>query len=107
MSTQAWTRHPSFKFSAKNNTNPKKTPSVFFNTEGEASGYRGYNTHAQATGQNPIALGSRQRTRYIGEGLAGIGADRANRRQAHDDNQGQHNGILNRGWAIFRNEETT
>src|SRR5665213_2258946 len=37
---------------------------------------------------------------------AGLRANRANGRQADDDNQGQHDRVFDRGGAIFRSEET-
>lgn len=43
---------------------------------------------------------------YTCERGAGIGADRLNRRQTDDDDQGQHNRIFDCGRAIFRYEET-
>src|SRR4051794_16829002 len=36
----------------------------------------------------------------------GVGADGLNGNQAHDDNQRQHDGVLDRGRAIFRDQET-
>ena len=36
----------------------------------------------------------------------GVGADRLNGGQAHDDNQRQHHGVFHRGRAIFRDQET-
>src|SRR3954463_16347977 len=44
--------------------------------------------------------------RHVREGGVGIRTNGTNGRQAHDHDQGQHNGVLNRGRAIFRNEET-
>ena len=40
------------------------------------------------------------------ESRAGVGSDRLNRGQANDNDQSQHNGVLNRRWAVFRNQET-
>ncbi len=37
----------------------------------------------------------------VGERLVGVGADRANRHQADDDDQRQHHGILDGRGAIF------
>jgi len=43
---------------------------------------------------------------HVVERGVGIGADRRNGGQAHDDDQRQHNGVFHRGRAIFRNQET-
>src|SRR5882672_7017945 len=43
---------------------------------------------------------------HVVEGGGGIRTNRTNRRQAYDHDERQHNGVLNRGRAIFRDEET-
>jgi hypothetical protein len=39
------------------------------------------------------------------EGGVGLAADGLDRRQADDDDQGQHDGVFNSGGAVFRNDE--
>src|SRR5207253_381846 len=49
----------------------------------------------------PLAAGLADLGADIAEGVIGVGAQRRDRRDAHDDNQGQHDGVLDRGRAVF------
>jgi hypothetical protein len=51
------------------------------------------------------AGGAADRVGDAGERLVGIGAQGRDRRDAHDNNEGQHDGIFDRRWAIFTLEE--
>src|SRR5437773_1719668 len=42
---------------------------------------------------------------YVAEGVAGVGAERADGRDAHDDDQGQHDRVLDRRRAVLTLEE--
>src|SRR5437660_1372987 len=42
----------------------------------------------------------------VAEGVVGVGAERRDRRDAHDDDQGQHDGVLDRGRAVFVLQES-
>ena len=44
--------------------------------------------------------------RHVIERRIGVGADRLDRRQTDDHDQGQHHRVFNGGWAIFGREET-
>src|SRR5207237_1115200 len=37
----------------------------------------------------------------VAEGVAGIGAERGHGRDAHDDDQSEHDGVFDRGRAVF------
>ena len=41
----------------------------------------------------------------VGEGVAGVGAEGRDRGDAHHDDQGQHDGVLDRGRAVFFPQE--
>ena len=51
--------------------------------------------------------GSTQRFGHVAERRAGLRADRANRSQAHNDDQGEHHGVFHRSSPIFGDQETS
>ena len=66
-----------------------------------------HETRPHATAPHVIDLaGAADRVGDVGEGRFGVGAQRANRHQADDNNQSQHHRVFDRGGAIFRREET-
>jgi len=50
-------------------------------------------------------VGGADRSRNVAERRVGVRANGANSGQANDDNQGQHDGVFNRGRAIFGYQE--
>src|SRR5262245_60314645 len=52
-----------------------------------------------------LAGGAADRIADAGEGLVGIGAEGGDGGDAHHDDQGQHDGVLNRGRAVFTRQE--
>src|SRR5436853_416699 len=76
-----------------------------------ASGRRGggwYSSTKTIAAKKPpsSSRAARQLRGHALERGIGVGADRLNGGQAHDDNQRQHDGIFHRGRAIFRDQET-
>src|SRR6266511_1373196 len=45
--------------------------------------------------------------RHVVKGVAGVGTERTDRRDAHDDNQSQHHRVLDRRRAVFLFEEVS
>src|SRR3989442_1771111 len=59
-----------------------------------------------ALGMSASAAGALDLVADVGEGVAGVGAQGSDGRDAHHDDQGQHDGMLDRGRAVFVLQET-
>ena len=73
---------------------------------------QGADGHGGHTGTQPgttVALlaAATERLRDVVERGAGVVADRTNGGQADNNDQREHHGVLDGGWAIFRNHEAT
>jgi hypothetical protein len=66
-------------------------------------------TVSETTGHKPWTkqlAGTTQRRRNVAERRRGLRADGRDRNQADDDDQGQHDGVFDCGWAVFGFEKS-
>src|SRR5262245_8117323 len=81
----------------------EKTPATTKSAGVIASRFRPPGLHPPRI--SALATGAADDAADGGKGLIGVGAQGRDGRDAHHDDQGQHDGVLDRGRAVFRLEE--